>query len=182
MNTQQALHRINNLSVLFVITFVLGFISVSAAAGQMSCRDLDYGNTKYHQKMDELARRARLPDNYWSRFHEDLVRDLCRGDIGGVNSLVDNGSVKPSEAQSIGRVLGKVYKPKQRSRNGKSYGYSRQQFEQMGACSVCADNIAQFYTKKPASRCGRLARQSHEGDPEAIEKVLAWPAYCAWKY
>lgn len=174
-------YRSASLAVVFA-TIILGFVSVNSAFAQISCRDVKYGNPNYHEKMDELAKRAGLPDNYWSRYHESVVSDLCSGDIKDVDKLVDNGFVKPQEAQGIAKVLGKTYKSKQRSEVGKSYGYSKEKFLEMGACGACADNIAQYYTRKSISPCGILAKQALEGNPEAIRKLVAFPDYCKWKY
>ena len=173
-------YRKQGLAILFA-TIILGFISVDAAFAQISCSDVKRSNPNYYQKMDELAKRAGLSGNYWSRYHEAVVSDLCDGDIRGVDHWVNDGFVKPKEAQDIARVLGKSYRSKRRSEKGKSYGYSRERFLEMGACSACADNTAQYYTRKPNSRCGKLAKKALEGDPEAIEKLLAFPAYCEWK-
>lgn len=161
---------------------ILSFVSVNSVFAQMSCADLKQSKPNYHEKMDELAERAGLPDNYWSRYHESVVSDLCSGDIKDVDKLVDDGFVKPQEAQNIGKVLGKPYMSKQRSETGKSYGYSKEKFLEMGACNACADNIAQYYTQKPNSPCGRLAKQALEGNPDAIKKLVAFPDYCQWKY
>ena len=145
---------------------------------QISCSDVNYGNPKYHQKMDELAERAGLPGDYWNRYHESVVGALCSGDIRSVDELVDAGYVKPQEAQGIAKVFGKSYKSKQRSEMGKRYGYSRVKFLDMGACDACAGNIAQFYAEKPNSPCGRLAKQAIEGNPDAITRLVAFPDYC----
>jgi hypothetical protein len=148
----------------------------------MSCADFKYGTPKYSEKMDELAKKAGLPDNYWSRYHESVVSDFCSGNVQDVDKLVNNGFVKPQEAQRIANVLGKQYKPKERSEIGKSYGYSKEKFLEMGACSACADNIAQYYTRKPESPCGKLAKSALEGNPDAIKKLIEFPDYCQWKY
>jgi hypothetical protein len=170
-----------SIAVVFA-TIIFSFVLVNLAFAQMSCADLKYGNPNYHEKMDELAKRARLPDNYWSRYHESVVSDLCSGDIKDVDKQVDDGFVKPQEVQSIANVLGKQYKPKGRSETGKSYGYSKEKFLAMGACTACADNIAQYYTKKPDSPCGKLAQKALEGNPDAIKKLVNFPDYCQWKY
>jgi hypothetical protein len=145
---------------------------------QISCSDLKSDNPKYHEKMDELAERAGLPDNYWNRYHESVVYSLCRGEIEVVDGMVDDGYVKPQEVQDIAKVIGKTYESKQRSEMGKRYEYSRKKFSEMGACNACAANIAVFYTEKPNSKCGRLAKQAIEGDPGAIERLVAFPDYC----
>ena len=167
---------------IFLVFVLLDFVIIMPVFAQMSCSDIKYGNSKYHDKMDELAKRSGLPDNYWSRYHEDVVSSLCSGNIKEVDSLVDNGYVKSNEAQAIAKVLGKTYKPKVRSEEGKSYGYSKQRFIEMGACSACADNIAQHYTKTPNSRCGKLAKQALEGNPDAVKALVEFPDYCQWKY
>jgi len=40
-------------------------------------------------------------------------------------------------------------------------------FLQMGLCSACADNVAQYYLKQPNSRCAKLARSALDGNPDA---------------
>ena len=145
----------------------------------VTCADVKYGSPTYHDKMDELARTARLPDNYWSRYHEQVVAAICDGKPGEVKRLVDVGSVKAVEAQAIRKNL---IVATQRSEAGKSYGYSRKKFSDMGLCSACADNIAQWYTKRPDSACGKLAKQALEGNPEAESTLATFPSYCEWKY
>jgi hypothetical protein len=174
-------HHSRIIAVVFVTIF-FGFALVNFTFAQMSCADLKHGKPNYQDKMDELAERAHLPDNYWSRYHESVVSDLCSGDNKDLDKLVDNGFVKPREVQNIAQVLGKQYKPKERSETGESYGYSKDKFLKMGACSACADNIAQYYTKQPDSPCGKLAKKALEGNPEAIKKLVEFPDYCRWKY
>ena len=77
------------------------------------------------------------------------------------------GLVKAQEAQTIGNLLDKTYIPKQRSEAGKSYAQSKQKFIEMGACSACADNIAQYYAKNLDSPCGKLAKQAVDGNPRS---------------
>jgi ABC-type dipeptide/oligopeptide/nickel transport system permease component len=74
--------------VVIFTTFMLRFISTNSALAQISCHDVKYGSSNYHEKMDELAERAGLPDNYWSRYHESFVSDLCNGNIKGVDKLI----------------------------------------------------------------------------------------------
>lgn len=169
-------------SAVVLTAIIFSIISIHSAFAEMSCADLKYGKPNYHEKMDELAKRAGLPDNYWSRYHESVFSALCSGNTREIDNLIDNGYVKAKEVQSIAKVLGKTYAAKQRSETGKSYGYSKQKFLEMGACSACADNIAQYYTKKPDSPCGKLAKQALEGNPAAIRKIAEYPDYCIWKY
>ena len=160
---------------------VVSLLSCSPMLAQISCHDLKYSSPQYSDKMDDLAKQAKLPENYWSRYHEDAVRYFCKGDTKAVDGLVDSGMVKAQEAIAIGKVLGKTYKPKTRSEVGKTYASSRQKFVEMGACSACADNIAQYYSKSPDSRCGKLAQQALDGNKDAIEELVAFPDYCKWK-
>jgi hypothetical protein len=161
---------------------IVSLLSCSPMFAQISCQDLKYGNPRYSDKMDELAKQAELPGNYWNRYHEDAVRYFCKGDIKGVDKLVDSGMVKAQEAIAIGKVLGKTYKQKPISEVGKTYASSKKKFVEMGACSACADNVAQYYSRSPDSRCGKLAQQALDGNKDAIEELVAFPDYCKWKY
>src|SRR5208337_5135595 len=93
-----------SIAVVFA-TIIFSFVLVNLAFAQMSCADLKHGKPNYHEKMDELAKRAGLPDNYWSRYHESVVSALCSGDTKEVDNLIDNGYVKIKEVQGIARVL-----------------------------------------------------------------------------
>lgn len=52
----------------------------------------------------------------------------------------------------------------------------------MGLCSACADNVAQFYTVQPRSQCGELARSALEGNPESVHVLQEGPSFCTWHY
>jgi len=161
--------------LLFILPFV--FLPFSANAA-IKCSDVKYGNEGYHEKMEELAKLARLPDGYYNKYHEGVVSDLCGGNAKDIESSIDNGFVKRSEVEAIKEALGMDG----RSAIGKRYSDSRRKFEEMGLCSACADNVAQHYTKKPRSKCGRLAKQALGGNPNAVEKLQSFPGYCTWKY
>ena len=128
--------------------------------------------------MDELARRARLPDEYYNKYHEEVVSDLCNGNAESVNQAIDDGYVKRSEVEAIREVLGL----EKRSSTGKAYGTSREKFVNMGSCNACADNVAQYFVHKPNSKCGKLAKQALEGNTQTIELLRAFPYYCTWNY
>lgn len=159
-----------------VLGLALAF-TFTANAG-INCSDVKYGSENYQEKMEELAKQAKLPDGYYSRYHEDVVSNLCKGDTAQIKSSIDSGFVKSSEVESIKEVLGK----NKRSEKGQSYGYSRDKFSGMGLCNSCADNVAQWYTKKPNSKCGSLAKQALEGNPNAVSELQSFPSYCEWKY
>jgi hypothetical protein len=164
------------------ITITFGLVFCTRALAEISCSDLKYGTPGYHVKMDQLAKEAELPGNYWNRYHAAVVRNFCDANIKGVDSIVDRGEVKAKQAQAIAKVLGKDYQIKPRSETGETYGSSKQKFIEMGACSACADNIAQYYAKKPDSQCGKLARDALDGKPDAIKAIVDFPDYCKWNY
>ena len=56
------------------------------------------------------------------------------------------------------------------------------QFLKMGLCSACADNVSQFYVKKPNSQCAVLAKSALEGNPDAVRELSAGPVFCEWHY
>ena len=53
---------------------------------------------------------------------------------------------------------------------------------EIGLCSACADNVAQYYTAEPKSQCAQLARSALEGNPESTRKLQEDPEYCTWHY
>ena len=57
-----------------------------------------------------------------------------------------------------------------------------QRFLDMGLCSACASNVTAFYVRKPASACGRLAKQALEGNPAAASKLREDPDYCRYAW
>ena len=53
---------------------------------------------------------------------------------------------------------------------------------EIGLCSACADNVAQYYINKPTSPCAQLAKQALEGNPDAVDKLRNDPSNCKWNY
>lgn len=154
-------------------------MSMSGEGDQLlHCSDVQYGNPNYSENMDRLAKTARLPNDYYTRYDEDVVGYLCKGDAKSVQDEVDAGFVKQSEVDGIREALGLD----KRSDIGMSYGYSRKKFSDMGLCEACADNVAQYYTREPESKCGKLAKQALEGNPRAIDTLQSVPDYCTWRY
>jgi hypothetical protein len=136
-----------------------------------------------HVDMDALARKAHLPGDYFNRYHEDAVRALCDGDTARVIELIDKGFVPAAEIDRLRLALG-IAQPltvPPRSEAGRSYGFSRQKFSEMGLCAACADNVARWYVEQPNSRCGLLAKHALEGDPDAVKELLTFPSYCQAK-
>jgi hypothetical protein len=153
-------------------------MAVTVSHAYISCEDVDYENNDYHSNMEKLATQARLPDNYYNRYHQSAVSDLCNGDEESLEDAIDYGYVKRSEVESLRESLGLD----KRSNVGGSYQYSRQTFNRLGLSSSASDNIAQFYTKEIDSQCGQLAKRALEGNPRAIEELHASPGYCIWNY
>lgn len=159
---------------------ILGAILLANTANAiLNCSDVTYGSDDYFDNMEKLAVEARLPDNYFNRYHESVISDLCKGDTTTAESWIDNGYVKRSEVEAIKEVLGLD----ERSSQGSSYQYSREKFShEMGLSSAFSDNVAQYYTQKPNSKCGKLAKSAIEGNPRSIKVLQDYPEYCIWRY
>lgn len=170
----------NTLKTTMNFSFLIGIsLLANTANAMLNCSDVTYGSNNYFDNMEKLAVEARLPNNYFNRYHEAVVSDLCKGDKKSVESWIDNGYVKRSEVEGIKEVLGL----NKRSSTGSSYQYSRKRFyDDMNLSSVAADNVAQYYTKKPNSKCGKLAKSALEGNPRAIKTLQSDPKYCIWNY
>ena len=138
--------------------------------------------------MTALAKKAHLPDGDYSRYHEDVVRDLCSGDLADVTGMVDRGDATAAAVDGIRRALSEPSAApapptsEVRSAAGRRYGDSKRRFIEMGLCEACADNLAQRYVERPSSRCGRLAKHALAGDSEAVKGLAEFPTYCTWKY
>jgi hypothetical protein len=130
--------------------------------------------------MEKLAKLANLPNGYYSRYDENIVGYLCKGDVESVQEEYNQGFATKAEIDGIAKALGMTQASSlhKRSDIGMSYGYSRKKFSDMGLCEACADNAAVYYTEKPASRCGKLAKQALEGNPAAIRTLQSFPDYC----
>jgi hypothetical protein len=161
---------------------VAALASPPPAHAAIRCADVVYGSAAYQKKMDELAVRAQLPDASWNRSHERIVAGLCGGKAAEVDEIVDAGSVTAAEAQRIAAALGKRYRPKPVSDTGRSYASAKAELITMGLCNACADNIAQYYTRKPESPCARLAQRAFDGDSRAIDELNTFPDDCVWAY
>lgn len=150
------------------------------------CALVSQGNPKYSDNMDALAKKAHLKGNYWNRYHEDVVGYLCKGDLANVKSEVDNGFVTSADVQGIRQALSDGVAPPTitttRSAGGRCYGDTRRRLVNMGLCSACADNTAEFYCEKPTSRCGLLTAHALAGDPKAAETLQDDPPYCQVGY
>jgi hypothetical protein len=130
--------------------------------------------------MEKLVWLAGAGDSYFNRYQESAVSDICAGRNKSVNEMIDKGFVSAAQVSEFRKILTPVAQG--RSEIGKSYGFSRQKFEDMGLCSACADNVAQHYTRNPSSACGKLAKRSLEGDYEAVQEIQKFPSYCVWMY
>ncbi|WP_230656892.1 hypothetical protein [Psychrobacter sp. I-STPA10] len=154
-------------------------ISISSYA-VLTCDDVKYdGNESYGDNMEILAKEARLPDNYFNRYHEDVVSNMCKGDEASIEWMIDTGYVRRSEVEGIREALGLD----ERTETGRSYEYSRNRFYwDMNLSSAFSSNVADYYVHKPESQCGQLAKQALEGNPRAIAELQKQPDYCTWNY
>ena len=161
-------------------SFLIGIsLLANTANAMLNCSDVTYGSDDYFDNMEKLAIEARLPDNYFNRYHESVVSDLCKGDIEAVESSIDYGFVKRSEVEGIKEALGMD----KRSSIGRRYQYSREKLSyEMGLSSAFSDNVAQYYTQKPNSKCGKLAKSALDGNPISIKTLQSYPEYCIWNY
>lgn len=123
------------------------------------------------ETMEKLAIAAKLPDGYFSRYHESVFSDLCSGDIKDVDKLVDDGYVEAKEAEDIAALLGKQYKAPHRSEKGKLYEKAYSTLLSLGNCTACASNNADEYVKNPNSVIGKLVKASIDGDMNAFKKL-----------
>ena len=147
-----------------------------------TCQDLQPSATRYQSNMDELARAARLPGGSWNRYHELAVSDLCRGQSEGIDTLTADGLLDISAAERLAAVLNKPYTPRPRTSSDVAFGEVRQQLVRIGACSACADSVARYYVRQPASQCAELAKRALAGQSDAVKELLADPDYCKWRY
>jgi hypothetical protein len=167
---------------LALAVFAASATSAAPASAAPTCRDLAYGSATHHDGMNELARQARLPDAQWSRQHESIVAGLCGGKPRDVDAIVAAGTVAAEQAERIAAVLGIAYTAPPASAGQQKYAGARAKLVEMGACSACADNIAQHYAHRPSSRCARLAKAALDGDAQAADQVVKFPGFCRWRY
>ncbi|MBF0205033.1 MAG: hypothetical protein HQK67_12190 [Desulfamplus sp.] len=123
------------------------------------------------ETMEKLAIAAKLPDGYFSRYHESVVSELCGGDVKNINELVDIGYVKAKEAEAIAAVLGKQYKAPPRSEQGRLYEKTYLKLLELGDCDACASNHADEYVKNPNGSVGKLVKAALSGDKDALTKL-----------
>jgi len=174
------------MKLLFATILITILLTSSVLAGT-HCKDLEYGTDKYHENMDELAKKAKLEDNYWHRYHEAFISDLCRGNKDSANGWVDCGHVKASDAVAISKLIGKPYKVKKRTATGLRFerAYYNSKLLDM-LCTADASNLAMYYAMKPFSKCGKLVERVLRGDRGAIKIIKSFgggklPGYCQWR-
>ena len=162
------------------VTVVIG--CASGFGPRITCQDLQPGTARYQVNMDELARAARLSGGSWNRYHESAVSGLCQGQSEGIDALTADGLLDISATERLAAVLNKLYTPRPRSSSDVAFGEVRQQLVRMGTCGACADNIARYYVRQPASPCAELAKRALAGQSDAVKELLADPDYCKWTY
>ena len=167
---------------LAVVAVAVGTGCTSGFGPRISCQDLQPGTARYQANMDEIARAARLPGGLWNRYHESAVSELCHGQSEKIDTLTADGLLDISATERLAAVLNKLYTPRPRSSSDVAFGEVRQQLVRMGTCGACADNIARYYVRQPASPCAELAKRALAGQSDAVKELLADPDYCKWTY
>jgi len=144
---------------LFLILMLLTSYSSTAS---VSCNDIHNWNGTGADPREKLAIEAKLPNDYYSRYHEDVWYLLCEtpNDIKQIDALVDNGYVSALEAESIAKVLGKQYTAKPLTENGKLYNRIYTSLNSIGLCTACSGNLASAYV---ADKKGSYFRQLVDG-------------------
>jgi hypothetical protein len=160
-------------------SFLFAVLASSPSVAEVQCSDIMVKGENYGEKMEELVSAAGWEGDF-DRYLEDAVYSFCDGDIKAVDSYIDKGYVEPTGFEVIARKLGKSYKAKDRSEKGKKYEYAREKFIYMGLGSGAAEITAEYYSEKPLSSCGKLAKLAIEGNADAIYELLNKypPKYC----
>lgn len=60
------------------------------------------------------------------------------------------------------------------------YQQSLTSLKSFDLCNSCADNVAQYMSQKPKSKCNILAQQALLNLPEAKRELEEFPEYCTW--
>lgn len=64
-------------AVLVKLGVGIGFsIAATFLYPYINCVDVNYGSEDYHSNIEKLAAQAKLPDNYYNRYHHSAVSDL----------------------------------------------------------------------------------------------------------
>lgn len=167
---------------LVLAMILLGTGCASVPVSGVTCREVQHGADGYQAGMDELARLAKLSSGAWNRYHELAVSALCHSDPTAIDQLTGDGLLDIEEAVRIAAIIQKPYTPRIRSSSEMAFGEVRQQLLRIGVCNSCADNIARYYTERPASQCTILAKKTLAGAPDGVADLPADPAYCIWRY
>jgi hypothetical protein len=147
--------------------------------GRISCGDL--AGAAHGVAMKGLAVAANLPDAAYTQYHEAVASAMCDGDSKTVNDLVDSGYLSYGEAKAMQDVIAsdrRVQLSTERTAEGRRFEEAWKGLRELGLCSACAADVAGFYAKQPASRCGVLAAKALDGDEPALEELESEPAFC----
>lgn len=163
------------LTLLFAVTLAL---NPAHSEEFMTCSDIKPGSKNYSENLDILAKKVGLKDGY-DRYTELTFKAICDKNTVQIESDIEYGIIKRSQVEAIKEELGLDG----RSEKAKSYSYAKNKFLNMGLCEACAGNVTYYYANKPASKCGKLAKQALEGNPRAISELSSFPfpEYCTYK-
>ncbi len=142
-----------------------------SSTASVSCNDLHRWNGTGADPREKLAIEAKLPDDYYSRYHEDVWYVLCKtpNDTKHIDELVDQGYVSALEAESIAKILGKQYAAKPLTEKGKLYNRIYNSLNNIGLCAACSSNLTSAYV---ADKKGSYFRQLVDGAIKGDERFV----------
>lgn len=160
-----------NVSILISIACL-----INTANAALKCSDVDTDNPNYIINMERLANEARLTGNYFTRYHEDIVRDLCiTKDNDDIEYWIDKGYVNKSEVQGMREILGL---DKQHLKGIKYQTIKAKLDYDLGLGSIGSTIVTDYYIDKPESKCAKLTESALQGDPKSIPLLKSFPDYC----
>lgn len=133
---------------------------------------------------------------------EDFITQYVVDDKGGVASFCEHGGfcyprylrqggrrvealelrncrIDPKGTDEDGQTFHElIIDRSQFSKQDLRYSDVRDTLSEMGLCSACADNAADFYVNKPGSECAHLVKGALEGNPNARSELLQDPDFC----
>ena len=75
---------------------------------EISCTDVSYSNSSYHDNMAALAEKVGMTPPL-NRFTEDFITHLCNGKLDDAYELYGRGAVNTQQAVGIAKALGKEF-------------------------------------------------------------------------
>jgi hypothetical protein len=144
----------------------------------MSCENVSHENKDYFENMEKLSKESNLPDNYFNKYHEDVVVSICNGNEKALIKSITDGYVPQEEVKRISITLGRSYKILEENIPKNLYSAHMKSLEKFNLCSACQSNISAHLSEQPNSKCSDLAKKAIQGDKNSISKLEEYPDYC----